>query len=332
MFSYKKVAISLVTWNGEKYLEALMSSIFTQTFKDFEILVIDNGSSDGTVAFFEKNYPQIKLIKNQKNLGFAKGHNLGIDQSPSDYVLILNQDVILEPDFLAQLVEFMDKNKKTGLAGGKLLKLKDKGKTKIIDSVGQKIFRTHQVVEMGTGEEDHGQYDKSSQVFGVSATIPLYRRLALEDVKIDKEYFDEDFFSYKEDIDLNYRLRLYGWEIWYLPRAIAYHDRSAQGVKAGFNFSMISYRRKKSEFIKFHSYKNHWFILIKNLTWYNFFWLFPYIFIYELTKFFYLLFFETKTFKDVPIIFQKLPAMVKKRKIIMKNKKISNKELFRWFE
>ena len=302
MSSCKKVAISLVTWNGEKYLEALMASVFAQTFKDFEILVIDNGSSDGTVAFFEKNYPQIKLIKNQKNLGFAKGHNLGIDQSQSDYVLILNQDVILEPDFLAQLVEFMDKDKKAALVGGKLLKLKDKKKTKIIDSVGQKIFRTHQVVEMGTGEEDHGQYDKSSQVFGVSATIPLYRRLALEDVKIDKEYFDEDFFSYKEDVDLNYRLRLYGWEIWYWPQAIAYHNRSAQGVGVGFNLSTVGYRRQKNNFINFHSYKNHWFVLIKNLTWYNFFWLFPYIFIYELTKFFYLLFMEIKTLKTIFII------------------------------
>jgi GT2 family glycosyltransferase len=332
MSFYKKVAISLVTWNGEKHLEPLMASVFAQTFKDFEILVIDNGSSDGTVSFFEKDYPQIRLIKNQENLGFAKGHNIGIQETQSDYVLILNQDVILEPDFLAQLVEFMDKHKKAALVGGKLLKLKDKGKTKIIDSVGQKIFKTQQVIELGAGQEDKGQFDEAHQVFGISATAAFYRRLALEEVKIGQEYFDEDFFSYKEDVDLNYRLRLYGWEIWYLPPAVAYHDRSAQGVGAGFDLSTIGYRQQKNKFVNFHSYKNHWFVLTKNLTWYNFFWLFPYIFVYELIKFLYILFFEPKTLKAIPVIFQKLPAMIKKRKIIIKHKKVSNKELFGWFK
>lgn len=332
MFPYKKVAISLVTWNGEKYLEALMASIFAQTFKDFEILVIENGSSDGSVAFLEENYPQIRLIKNQKNLGFAKGHNIGINETKSDYVLILNQDVILEPDFLFQLVEFMDKHKRAGLVGGKLLKLKEKEKTKIIDSVGQKIFKTQQIIELGAGEEDNGQFNKTCQIFGSSATAAFYRRLALEEIKIQNEYFDEDFFSYKEDVDLNYRLRLYGWEIWYLPPAIAYHQRSAVGAKQGINFKTFAYRREKNEFINFHSYKNHWFVLIKNLTCYNFFWLFPHIFIYESAKFLYILFFEPKTLKAIPEIFKKINKMFEKRKIIMSRKKISNQELFGWFK
>lgn len=332
MSFYKKVVVSLVTWNAEKYLIDLMISIEKQVFKNFELIIVDNGSSDGTVAFFEKKYPEIRLIKNEKNLGFAKGHNQGIQKTQSDYILILNQDVILEDDFLAYLVKFMDENPRVAAATGKILKLKDNEKTNFIDSVGQKIFKSHQVIELRAGEEDKGQFDKARPVFGISATAAFYQRTALEEVKTGNEYFDDDFFSYKEDIDLNYRLRLAGREIWYLPQAIAYHKRSAKSVQKGAQWSTINYRQKKNEFINFHSYKNHWFILIKNLTFYNLFWCFPYIFVYELIKFLYILFFEPKTLKVIPLIFKKLPTMIRKRKIIMKQKKISNKELFGWFE
>lgn len=331
MANRAKIAISLVAWNGKKYLADLMGSIFNQTFKDFEILIIDNGSTDGTAEFFEKNYPELRLIKNKENVGFAKGQNMGISKTQGEYVLVLNQDLILEADFLEKLADVMDKNPRAGSAGGKLLRLKDGQKTNLIDSICHKIFKTHQVIELGSGQEDKGQYNETKQVFGVSATAPFYRRSALEEVKFDNEYFDEDFFSYKEDVDLSYRLRLYGWQSWYVPEAKAYHDRSAVGVKKGVNLETANYRKKKSEFINFHSYKNHFFILIKNLTAYNLFWCFPYIFGYELIKFFYILFFEPKTLKALPVVFQKLSRMKKKRRIIIKNKKISDKKLFKWF-
>jgi GT2 family glycosyltransferase len=354
-----KVSINLVTWNGKKYLPYCLKSIENQTFSNFFLLILDNGSTDGTAEYL-KNYKfriaNYKIIFNEKNVGFAAGHNMAIRNSDSEYILMLNQDIVLAPNFLETVVKFLDQNPKVGTVTGKLLRwdynadsrrqgvdsckqVDLRGLTNFLDSCGLKIFKSHRVVELGAGKLDGKEWDTAFEVFGVSGAAPVYRRKALEDVAVcsfqksiyTKEFLDEDFFSYKEDVDLAYRLRLYGWQSWFLPQAVAWHDRSAKAV-GNSDFGIMRARKIKSDFVNYHSYKNHLFFLVKNLTPKIFLSFFPWIFWYELRKFVYILFFETKTLKSLNEFFRKLPAMWKKRKQIMANKKVKTAEISRWLE
>ncbi len=338
-----KVSIHIVSWNSLKFLPDCLKSIFSQTYKNFSVLVIDNASNDGTIEFLQKNFPEVKIFKNNKNLGFAKAHNQGINLTKSEFVLILNPDIILKEDFLEKILSEIEKDEKIGAISGKILKIytsepeiEERVKTKIIDSTGLKIFKSRRVINRGEGELDKGQYDKVEEVFGLSGACVLFRRQALEDIKISKdlrsyyEYFDEDFFAYKEDFDLSYRLRWRGWKIIYLPNAIAYHYRQIFGTKFKIK-EIIKRRREKSPLINYLSYRNHLFSLIKNESFENFLKDLPFIFFYELKKFFYILFFEQSTLKAILEIIKKLPQMLKKRKYIMKNRLITSNEIRKFY-
>ena len=324
-----KVSINLVTLNGKKYLPYLLDSLKNQTFRDFELLAVDNGSIDGTVEYFEKEWPQIKVVKNHKNIGFALAHNQAIKYSRGDYILMLNQDVVIENDFLEKIVNFMDKNDQIGAAQGKLCRWKvsesdgflESEKTKIIDAVGIKLYKNFKLIEEGAGEEDKGQYNLPKEVFAVSGALPIFRRQALEDIKFSQEYFDELFISYKEDIDLSWRMRLRGWKIFYCPEAVAYHARGVSGKNDLSDLSAVNNRKNKSEFANYHSYKNHLMMLMKNLTAKDLLKYGIFIFWYELKKFVYLLFIERKTLIGLGVIIKNFSLIRAKRKFIMNNRK-----------
>ncbi|MBI5076799.1 glycosyltransferase family 2 protein, partial [Candidatus Falkowbacteria bacterium] len=221
-----RVSINLVTWNGERYIENCLRSVLNQTFRDFSIIIIDNGSTDQTLELISERFPHLNVIKHKENLGFAKAHNQAIHWTGSDYILCLNQDVVLDQNFLQAMVLLMDSRPLCGAVTGKILRLQDDQETKYIDSAGLKISKGYRVMDSGSAEIDEGQYDIIEEVFGVSGAVPLYRRKALEEISFQKEFFDESFFSYKEDVDLSARLRIAGWQIWRAPGAVAYHDRT----------------------------------------------------------------------------------------------------------
>lgn len=339
-----KVSIHLVTWNGEKYLENCLNSVLDQISKDYFLLVIDNGSSDKTVRIMEEQFvpifgQRIRFLKNKENLGFAKAHNQALLWTDSEYVLTLNQDVILADNFLTEAVKFMDQHKDVGAVSGKVLRatfeksedLKNVKKSDIIDSLGFKIFKSQRVVEIGASEKDSGQFEKSEEIFGVSANSAFYRRSALNDVRYGDEFFDNDFFSYKEDVDLAYRLQLRGWKSYYLPQVICYHERSAKGKEKISGFAALKMRKHKTKFVNYYSYKNHLFVLLKNLSTKNFFRYFFQIFFYEFGKFIYILFFEWKTLSGLKDFFNKYKKMKEKRKFIKKNKLVNDLQIRKWF-
>jgi len=325
--STPKLTINLVTFNGQKYLPYCLESIRNQTFKDFSVLVIDNDSHDNTVNFIKQYYPSVRVVENKKNLGFAKAHNQGIHWTKSEYVLCLNQDIFLEQDFLKKAIDFLDTHPNVGSISGKLLRwnFKNKTRTNLIDTIGLKIFKNHRVIDEKQGVRDNEEFNAPREIFGPSGAAPIYRRTALENIKLNNEYFDEDFFIYKEDVDLAYRLRIGGWKSFNVPQAIGYHDRSI--TKKG---NVIANRTLKSQFANYYSYRNHLFVLAKNEYLINLIIYFPYIFWYEFKKFIYLLLFERKTLVRGLDFFKKLCKMFSKRKIIRQNRKISAKELRKW--
>jgi len=311
----KKLTISLVVYNGEKYLPECLDSVFKQNLSDWEMVIIDNHSKDNSVEIIKRKIAEdgskIKLVCNEKNIGFAAGHNQVIRNTESEYILVLNQDVILEPDNCEKIIKFLDKHKEAGSCIGKIkqwaFQLTKGNKTDKIDTAGLKIFRSFRVIDIGAGEYDEHQYDDKKQIFGVSGCCPIYRRQAIEDIG----FFDESFFSYKEDVDLAFRLQHAGWKSYRVGDAIAYHDRSAN--KGGKN-KITANRENRSSLERYLSYRNHLYVLIKNLSWLDLMRYGIFIFSYELKKFIYLLLFERKTLYALIEVGQKFTKMWRKRK------------------
>lgn len=326
-----KVSINLVTWNGAQYIKDCLAAVFAQTYEDIEILIIDNNSSDETVALINEQYPHLRVVKNRENLGFAKAHNQAIHWSKSEYVLILNQDTILDPDYVKKLVDFMNKNSQCGSAGGKIYSMREGQKTKYIDTIGLKIFKNYRVIDIAQGQLDEGQFDKNKEVFGVSGAIPMYRRQALESIKTGTQYFDEDFFSYKEDVDLAHRLQYAGWQSFFVTSAQAYHYRSVSGAVKKNKVQLAGLHRKRSKFVNYFSLRNHLFFVIKNLPKKSFKFVWP-IFWYEFFKFIYTLFVEPANLKVYSEVFKKRKIFSNKRKQILENRKIKTEQIKKWFK
>lgn len=344
-----KISIIIVTWNSLHYIPDCLHSLTQQSYLDFSVLVVDNASNDGTVEFIRQNFPTVSVLQNFKNVGFAKANNQGIKLARGEYVLVMNPDVMLEKNFLKNIMEAAKKHERSGSFGGKMLKLKQKDldpsehagglqtpvESDVVDSAGLDIYKSRRVVNRGEGQKDTGQFEGEQQVFGISGSCCLYRKKALDDVSINGEYFDQDFNTYKEDADLAWRLRLYGWESWYIPKARGFHHRSYSSKNISTNvkgfFSTVRGRKKVPKTLRMLSVKNHHLMLVKNdmakivfkhiipLTW------------HEVKLVTYIVIFEPYLWKSFVRFFQQIPAAARKRKIIMSRIKVDSKDMAQWF-
>ena len=195
-----KVAVNIVTYNSADDIVACIESVQAQTFRDFRIHILDNDSRDETImriAMYD-----LDLVRSTTNSGFAKAHNDLIKSFPAEFALVLNPDAILNPDFLEKIVGAIEQRADAASASGKLLRFD--GRT--IDSTGIVWTRNQRHLDRGADEPDLGQYDAPQDIFGLSGAAALYRVRALHETSIDGQIFDEDFFAYREDADLAWRL------------------------------------------------------------------------------------------------------------------------------
>lgn len=220
-----EVAVVVVSWNGGDDLRELVASIRRQTLPPAEVVVVDNGSSDGTPEWLSAE-PGVQLLRHPYNFGFAAAANRGVAATRSPLILLCNQDVVLDPEFLEAAGRRLGEDPRAGSVGGRLRRLGSKA----LDSTGHLLHSSGWVSNRGQGQPDDGRYGAAEEVFGVSAAAALYRREMLEDVAIDGEVFCEAFFSYLEDVDLDWRARWRGWHSWYEPGATAAHRRGGSGL------------------------------------------------------------------------------------------------------
>ncbi|MHB2026652.1 MAG: glycosyltransferase family 2 protein [Elusimicrobiota bacterium] len=216
----------IVNYNGMEYLPECLRAVRGQTYGwGYEIIVVNNLSTDGSREYLLRQ-KDVRLIDPGENTGFSGGQNLGILAARGEYVLCLNFDCYLDPEFLKTAAEVFKADPSVGSISGKLKKLIDHKKTDFIDSTG--IAYTRCVpADRGEWTNDGPQWDKSGWIFGPSGAAGCYRRAALEDVRFEDEYFDEDMFIYCEDVDIAWRLNLRGWRSWYESSAQAYHERGS---------------------------------------------------------------------------------------------------------
>lgn len=221
-----RVDIVIPTYNGWSYLETCLNALRCQTYSAFRVIVVDDGSTDGTSRLLSEHYPRAAFYRFSRNRGLAAAINGGIRAGTSELVAFLNNDTEPEPAWLAELVACLDRHPEAAAATSKLL-LFDRRDT--IHSAGDTYNVRGLPVNRGVWETDRGQYDTEEQVFSACGGAALYRRSALEDVAHDGEVLDTALFMYCEDVDLGWRLRLRGHQIYYAPRARIYHRLSATG-------------------------------------------------------------------------------------------------------
>jgi GT2 family glycosyltransferase len=310
-----KVAVNIVTFNSAGDIANCLEALGKQTFRDFRIHVLDNASSDGTIEELA-GFP-LELIRSKVNTGFAKAHNDLIRAHPAEYVLVLNPDAILEPEFLGRILSALEARPDSASATGKLLRMD--GKT--LDSTGIVMLRSQRHLDRGADVPDLGQFDKPEDVFGPSGAAALYRMQALQDVAIDGQFFDEDFFAYREDADLAWRCRLLGWNSIYVPSAVALHRRRVTPER----------RSQLSALINYHSVKNRFLLRLNNMTRSLYLRDFLYISLRDAAVVGYVLAWEWTSIGALVYVIRHMPRLWKKRSTIQSRKRISGPELDRWF-
>lgn len=254
-----KVALIMVNWNGLEHLKLSLPSLAKQTHKNLTIYLVDNCSTDQSIAYLKQNWPSLVLMQTKENLGFAGGNNLAIKRAMTegaDYLLLLNNDTEVAPDMVQKLVEFMDKNPKVAIAQPKLL-LMDYRDT--LDSCGSWLSKTGFLIHYGCEEKDSPKYSQVTPLLTIKGAAMIVRRQLVEQIGA----FDDDFFAYFEETDWCWRAWLAGWQVKYAPVTAVFHKIGGSTKKIG------------SPTINYHSFKNRIMSLIKNLAWYNLIWILP---------------------------------------------------------
>lgn len=312
------VSVIIVNWNGRRSLPAVLKAVRNQRYEPIEIIVVDNGSTDGSLDLLQAE-PAIRLIKNNHNRGFAAANNQALALARGEFVLLLNNDAILTEDYVRMLVADLKADARRGSVCGKLLRPADGNAISTIDSAGHVMYRNLWPTNRGEGEPDGPAFDQSIEVFGVCAAAGMYRREMLDDVAIDGEVFDSTFFAYLEDVDLDWRARLKGWSSWYDASAIAYHERGGTGLW----FSTAIQR---------HILKNRILMGIKNDGGPDFYQRLPGIVAFSAAKAVQNLLTRPGALLGFVDVVRLLPPTLRKRRVIQHSRRVEPRAIERWYQ
>lgn len=230
-----KLSVIIPNWNGKHLLKICLPSLRKQSFKEFEVVIVDNGSTDGSVHYIETYFPEVKLIKLESNIGFAPAVNLGIKICVGEMMVLLNNDTEVDRDCLKFLVTAAEKKKNVGFIAAKILNFNNR---KLIDSAGDYIDAVGHADNVGRGELDGPEFSKSGPLFLATAGGSLFKREVFEKVG----FFDHEYFAYMEDVDFCLRAQMMGLKGWYEPKAVIYHIHKATSSKNPGFTEYLQYR------------------------------------------------------------------------------------------
>ena len=327
------VSVNLVVYNGEKYIRQCLDAVKKQTYGNFEVNILDNNSSDSTREIVKKEFPEFSLVEGEKNLGTWPGQEELLKCSRGKYIVALSVDVALDPHFIEEVMRIFEKDSKIGAVQGKIFSDQN---FQIIDTCGFEAFKSRRIVNIGHGDKDEGQFNQEKEIFAVEGAVPILRRQALEDCRLKSQgdkIIDPDFFWYGDDLDLTWRMGLFGWKQVFAPAAIAYHDRQTTKALAGGGWrEFIKLRKRVPMFKRRLDWRNTTLAVIKNDFAVNFLRDLPFIFWRQLRLWGYFLLFETSMILEIFRVAKALPKMLKRRSEIMRKARVSAKEMRDWFE
>lgn len=300
------VSAIIVNWNGKQFLDDCISSLLKQTYKNCEIILVDNASTDGSVSYVRKKYPRVRIIKNNKNVGFGNAVNIGIKHAKGYYIIFLNNDLYIEKNCIKNLLKPLENEVKVATVP-KVLFFQERNK---INSYGNIVnFLGFAMPKYINQDERVASREEETACGG----LLMVRKEVIEKVGL----FDENFFLYHEDHDLSWRLRLYGYKLLVVPGAKVYHK---------YTFSRT--------FDKFyHSEKNRLQLLLKNYSLKTILLLSPAIAFIEVAEIMHSIMngWYNKKLSSYFEIYRNLPNLLKKRVVVQRNRKINDSEIVRLF-
>ena len=240
-----EVSVVIPNFNGIAFLDSVLASLEGQTLSNFEVILVDNGSTDGSCSFVTANYPWVHLIELSENFGFCGAVNAGIRAAKAPYVLLLNNDTEVKEDFVEEMLAAIRRHKNAFSCGARMVQYHDRDR---LDDVGNYYCALGWSFARGRGKDIHA-YETEDKIFSACAGAAIYRKKIIEKIG----YFDEEHFAYLEDTDIGYRARIYGYENWYAPKAIVYH------VGSGTSGSRYNQFRTR------YSSRNNIYLIYKNM-------------------------------------------------------------------
>jgi len=307
------VSAIVVSKGTGNYIFSCLESLYRQAKVPDEVIVIDNSLNKDFPPALQRTYSDIKVYVASENLFYCAALNKGIDISRGDFILCLNDDVILDGGFIKLSIEGFLKDRAIGMVSGKILRLQGD----ILDSTGLFFTPWGAAKERGYGQKDEGRYEKEEYIFGVNGAAAFYRRHMLEDIKIGAEYLDSDYRIFYEDLDVSWRAQNAGWKAYYIPQAIAYHARGATARASPVTGANKRWaRRYLNNQLYLDLFKNRYLTIIRNETIAGFLLRAPFMFFYDLAAWAYTLFFRPKIIIDFFLNINYLKDAFKKRILI----------------
>ncbi len=312
------VSIQVVVHNGERYIRSCLDAVRAQTYPNCEVAILDNNSDDATAHIIGTEYPNYRLVHSDQNRGMWPGHEYLLSHTRGVYVLAVSVDVVIDPHFVAACVAACEQEPSIAAVQGKVYQIPDRDR---IDTCGFAMTRARKVMNIGHGEPDGPAYSRRHDIFGVEGAVPFFRRSALEDCRIDGHIWDPDYFWYGDDLDLAWRMHLFGHRQVFVPDAMAWHDRATtKGAAAVLILGQLR-RRALRRALPLHKRQLDWanvrLTIIKNDSIINLCRDAVFIAWRELMVTGYTLLFEPGVFLALPRFFRLLPHMLARRRMIM---------------
>jgi GT2 family glycosyltransferase len=335
-----RVSVLIPTHGDADLLRMSLPTFLADPAADVEVIIINNDPQQdvrGAIGEYASDV-RTTIVEMGFEGDFSRAINRGIERATGDLVMLCNADLFPSPTYLATLEEFFNRRVRAGAAIGKLIRydLVRGEATNVIDSAGLILTRQRRLKARGEGEVDAGQFDTEREVFAIDGAAMVLRRAALDDIMVDGEYLDENFVAHKEDHDLSWRVRLAGWECWYVPEAVAYHGRTTRGLGSKPYLKAIGefHRQQtaKTDSVRRHAMKNQWLLLLKNEDAYNFIRDAPFIIARELTVLGHSLVFSPRSLKAIPMTIRILPETLRKRRAAKGRQRMDAAALRRWID
>jgi GT2 family glycosyltransferase len=335
-----RVSVLIPTHGDADLIRLSLPTLLADPAADVEVIIVNNDPQQdvrGAIGEYAADR-RTTIVEMGFEGDFPRAINRGIERASGDLVMLCNADLFPSPTYLSTLQEFFDRRPRAGAASGKLIRydLERREATNIIDSAGLILTRQRRLKARGEGEVDAGQFDAELEVFGIDGAAVVVRRAALDDIEVDGEYLDESFVAHKEDHDLSWRVRLAGWDCWYVPEAVAYHARTTRGLGSKAYLQAIGeFHRQQSEkadSVRRHAMKNQWLLLLKNEDAYNFIRDAPFILARELTVLGHALIFSPRSLKAIPMTIRILPETLRKRRVAKRRQRMDPVALRRWLD
>ena len=305
------VSVLIVTIGAKDYIQPCLDSLLEQTHLPFEIMVMDNSSQPDFARQLNSLYPSVKIYSSAGNLFYTGALNKGIQLAQGEFILCLNDDVILDKRFIEEALRGFQLDNKIGLVNGKILR----GDRKTMDTAGLSLSFFRAAQERGYGLKDSGQFEKAGFIFGVNGAAAFYRKDMLDRIKINSEYFDCDYRFFYEDLDISWRAKRFGWKAYYNPKSIAYHVRGGS-VRNRSGLNKPYARRYLNDELQADLVKNRFLTIIKNESLFGFLLRFPFIAFYDLAALLYIIFFSPRVIKILFFNLKYIKGAFRKRKIL----------------